>query len=118
MAVNYGGKQFVVSEIRHNMTKKSSDISLLSIDVGLEGILQGVEEGIVFETNRASPSTYIQNQEENITMFGSIKVNIYSRYRIREIGEGAFLIGGYPSRGIIGKNGLAIGTIKKQELRY
>ena len=118
MAVNYGNRQYVVSEIKHNVTRKMSDVSLLSIDVGLEGILQGVEEGIVFETNTVSPSTYIQNKEENIAMFGSIKVNIYSSYRVREIGEDAFLIGGYPSRGVIGKNGLAIGTIKKQETRY
>ena len=118
MAVNYGNRQYVVSEIKHNVTTKMSDVSLLSIDVGLEGILQGVEEGVVFESNTVSPSTYIQNKEENIAMFGSIKVNIYSSYRVREIGEDAFLIGGYPSRGVIGKNGLTIGTIKKQETRY
>ena len=73
MAVNYGDKQYVVSEIKHNVIRKMSDVSLLSIDVGLEGILQGVEEGIVFETNTVSPSTYIQNKEENIAMFGKDK---------------------------------------------
>ncbi len=118
MSIDYGGKQYFVSESKHNTISKSTDLSLLSIDIGIEGILQGIEEGVVFQTNEVSPLTYIQNQEENLTMFGGIRVNIYSSYTVREIGEGAFLIGGYPSRGVIGKNGLTIGTIKKSRSRY
>ena len=118
MAINYGGTQHVITEVIHHPLKKSADLVLLTIDTGLEGVLQGINEGITMEGNETNPNNLIQNLKENITMFGRIQIRTIVRVSQRLVSTTAFLIGGVKgnnTRGLIGKSGLPIGMNKSQE---
>jgi len=118
MAIDYGGTQHVITEVIHHPLKKSADLVLLTIDTGLEGVLQGINEGIVMEGNETNPNNLIQNLKENITMFGRIQIRTIVRVSQRLVSTTAFLIGGVKgnnTRGLIGKSGLPIGMNKSQE---
>jgi hypothetical protein len=119
MAIDYGGTQHVVTEVVHHPLRRSADLVLLTIDTGLEGILQGINEGISMESNETNPNSFIQNLKENITMFGRIQIKTVVRVSERIVSTTAFLIGGVKgnnTRGQIGKSGLPIGMNKTQEI--
>lgn len=118
MAIDYGGTQHVITEVIHHPLRKSADLVLLTIDTGLEGVLQGINEGITMEGNETNPNNLIQNLKENITMFGRIQIRTIVRVSQRLVSTTAFLIGGVKgnnTRGLIGKSGLPIGMNKTQE---
>jgi len=119
MAIDYGGTQHVVTEVVHHPLSRSADLVLLTIDTGLEGVLQGINEGISMESNETNPNSFIQNLKENITMFGRIQIKTVVRVSQRLVSTTAFLIGGVKgnnTRGQIGKSGLPIGMNKTQEI--
>jgi len=119
MTVDYGGTQHVITEITHYPIEKKSDIVLLTVDTGLEGVLQGINESMTMEDNQTNPSTFIQNIKENISMFGRLQVRTIVRVTQRGVDTTAFLIGGVKgnnTRGLIGKSGLPIGMNKSQEV--
>ena len=123
MAIDYGGTQHIITEITHYPFEKKSDIVLLTIDTGLEGVLQGINEGITMEGNDTNPTQFIQNIKENISMFGRIQIRTVVRVSERGVSTTAFLIGGVKgnnTRGLIGKSGLPIGINKsiEQEREY
>ena len=118
MTIDYGGTQHVVTEIVHHPLSRSADLVLLTIDTGLEGVLQGINEGISMEGSQTNPNNLIQNLKENITMFGRIQIRTVVRVTHRIVSTTAFLIGGVKgnnTRGLIGKSGLPIGMNKGQE---
>lgn len=119
MTVDYGGTQHVITEITHYPIEKKSDIVLLTVDTGLEGVLQGINESMTMEDNQTNPSTFIQNIKENISMFGRLQIRTIVRVTQRGVDTTAFLIGGVKgnnTRGLIGKSGLPIGMNKSQEV--
>ena len=119
MTVDYGGTQHVITEITHYPMEKKSDIVLLTVDTGLEGVLQGINESMTMEDNQTNPSTFIQNIKENISMFGRLQIRTIVRVTQRGVDTTAFLIGGVKgnnTRGLIGKSGLPIGMNKSQEV--
>jgi len=118
MTIDYGGTQHVITEITHYPIEKKSDIVLLTVDTGLEGVLQGINETLAMEDNQNNPSNFIQNLKENIAMFGRLQIRTVLRVTERGVATTAFLIGGVKgnnTRGRIGKSGLPIGMNKSQE---
>jgi hypothetical protein len=119
MTVDYGGTQHVITEIIHYPIEKKSDIVLLTVDTGLEGVLQGINESLSMESNDTNPSSFIQNIKENISMFERLQIRTIVRVSQRQVDTTAFLIGGIKgnnTRGLIGKSGLPIGMNKSQEV--
>ncbi len=119
MTIDYGGTQHIVTEITHYPIEKKSDIVLLTVDTGIEGVLQGINETLAMEDNQTNPSNFIQNLKENIAMFGRLQIRTVLRFTERGVSTTAFLIGGVKgnnTRGRIGKSGLPIGMNKSQEV--
>ncbi len=120
MTVKYDGGNKVVTEIKHMPMKNMSDLTMMNLDTGIEGILQGVAEGSTVGANDSNPATYVQVVEQNLALFGKVELRIVSVVKERGVFNTAYLIGGVKGthdRGKIGKNGLPIGVNKTRERR-
>ena len=72
MTIMYGGVNRVITEALHMPVLGLSDLTLLNIESGIEGVLQNLSEGSNFSSSEKAPLTYIQVVEENLSMFGKI----------------------------------------------
>jgi hypothetical protein len=120
MTVKYDGGNKVVTEIKHMPMRNMSDLTMMNLDTGIEGILQGVAEGTSVRANDSNPATYVQVVEQNLALFGKVELRIVSVVKERGVFNTAYLIGGVKGthdRGKIGKNGLPIGVNKTRERR-
>ena len=116
MVIKFSGENKVVTEVKHMPVKNLSDLTLLNLDTGIEGILQGLSEGTTVGANDTNPATYVQVVEQNLALFGKVELRISSVVTARGVFNTAYLIGGVKGtqdRGKIGKaGGLPIGGNK------
>ena len=121
MTVSYGGEDRVITEIKHMPLTKMSDITMMNVDTGIEGVLQSISEGATSVSSTDAPLTYVQIVDENLSMFGKIELRISTQITERGVNNTAFLIGGVKGtkdRGKIGGTGLPIGANKTGSVRY
>ena len=121
MTVSYGGEDRVITEIKHMPLTKMSDITMMNIETGIEGVLQSMSEGATSVSSTDAPLTYVQIVDENLSMFGKIELRISTQITERGVNNTAFLIGGVKGtkdRGKIGGTGLPIGANKTGSVRY
>lgn len=122
MVIKYGGENKVVTEVRHKPIKNLTDLSLLNLDTGIEGVLQGISEGSSVSSNNTNPATYVQVVEQNLALFGKVELRLSAQVTERGVFATAYLIGGIKGtqdRGKIGKSGgLPIGGNKTARRTY
>ena len=121
MTVSYDGDDRVITEIKHMPLTKMSDITMMNIETGIEGVLQSMSEGATSVSSTDAPLTYVQIVDENLSMFGKIELRISTQITERGVNNTAFLIGGVKGtkdRGKIGGTGLPIGANKTGSVRY
>tara|TARA_Y100000593_G_scaffold37102_2_gene71975 strand:- start:2243 stop:3664 length:1422 start_codon:yes stop_codon:yes gene_type:complete len=114
--VVFNGVQTAVVESRHKLPEGISDLVLMNVDTGLEGVLTGIREGSVIEKQGSNPDTTQQKQTINLGFFGNIKINVALNIKERGVGTTKILLGGTKgtkTRGKIGKNGLQLGAAKR-----
>ena len=112
----YDGATKTVMEVRHNLPEATSDLVLMNIDTGLEGVISDVMEGMVIEDTTTAPDTIIQKQTIDLSFFGQIKLLCTLNIQVREVGTSGMLLGGTKgtkTRGKIGGNGLGLGAVKR-----
>jgi len=115
MVIKYGGNNKVITEIIHHPLEATSDLTLLNLETGLEGVLQGIGESSTVMSNNESPSTYVQRVGHNLSFFGEVDLIVTTTVTSRRVNNTAILIGGVKgtrTRGKIGGNGLPIGMTK------
>jgi len=113
--VVFNGVQTAVVESRHKLPEGISDLVLMNVDTGLEGVLTGIREGSVIEKQGNNPDI-LQKQTLNLNFFGNIKINVALNIKERGVGTTKMLLGGTKgtkTRGKIGKNGLQLGAAKR-----
>ena len=121
MTVSYDGNDRVITEIKHMPLTKLSDITMMNLDTGIEGVLQQISEGANSISSTEAPLTYVQVVDENLSMFGKIELRITTQITERNVGNTALLIGGVKgtkNRGLIGGTGLPIGANKTGSVKY
>ena len=114
--VEYAGQQKAVVEVTHRLPEGISDLVLMNVDTGLEGVLTGIREGAVIESEPTNPVTVVQKETLNLNFFGEIKINVGLNILQRGVGTSKMLLGGTKgtkTRGKIGKNGFKIGATKR-----
>ena len=120
MSVNYKNDNRVISEARHYLHTGLSDIVMLNIDTGLEGVLQGIQEGAVVSNSATNPVKSTQQQTIELGFFGRVNVNITAYITQQGVASTGLLLGGVKGtkqRGMIGKSGgLPIGRNKGQRI--
>tara|TARA_R110000751_G_scaffold307884_1_gene433598 strand:+ start:681 stop:2084 length:1404 start_codon:yes stop_codon:yes gene_type:complete len=115
MSIKYGGQDKIVTEVVHRPLENMSDISLLNLETGIEGVLQSITEGTTVESSEENPVTFVQIVETNLALFGKLELRIQSSVVHNTVHNTAILIGGVKgtkNRGLIGRNGLPVGTNK------
>lgn len=105
--IRYANKEYAVMEAKHRMSDRLSDFNFLSLESGVEGVLQSIQEG---STNNV-PQNEIINQIENIdfNFFDSVDIHSTLLITLKEYSTGGFMLGGNAGRGTIGGAGDTIG---------
>ena len=98
--IEYEGQRRILTEVRHNLTNNSADLVFLTVDSGIEGVLQGIIEGA--QNTGSRPEIVEQISEENLSLFGEIKIVTIPIITIQGHGTSGFIIGRAMNRGVIG----------------
>lgn len=121
MTIMYDGVNRIITEARHQLERRTTDLVLLNIDTGLEGVLRGVSEDAVAIISDENPDINVQIINENLGFFGRVELRITTVASLRGVGDTRMLIGGTKgtkNRGTVGKNaGLPMGSIKTKRRR-
>ena len=100
--IEYDSKKYILTEVRHRLQDDVADLVMLSIDTGIEGVLQGILMGAT-GTGKI-PDTINQISENNLALFGNFE--IISFVTLTQQGHGAagdgMIIGKAIGRGVIG----------------
>lgn len=111
--VDYAGSKKVIMEAKHVMSQRTTDFTFLSLEKGVEGVLQGIGHGMVAAASGKNTDQTSQILNENITLFDSVEIVITPRITLRGIEDTKFLIGPAGNRGALGGANKAIGSGKK-----
>ena len=103
--VDYNGDKKLIMESRHTTSSRLTDINFISIQSGIEGVLQGVSQGMVASSSGTNPDTISQTTEENLSLFSSVEIKVIPiiTLRVVESLNSKFAIGKAAGRAIIGK---------------
>lgn len=116
MTIMYDNELRIITEARHYLDRKTSDLVLMNIDTGLEGVLSGIVEGTIALALDENPNGGVQIVSEDLGFFGKIDLKVSKNVVVRGVGDTRLLIGGTKGtkkRGTVGKNaGLPIGSNK------
>lgn len=100
--IEYDGKKYILTEVRHRLADDVADLVMLSVDSGIEGILQGILQGAT-GTGKI-PDNINQVSEDNLALFGEFEIISFTL--ITQKGHGAagdgMVIGKAIGRGVIG----------------
>ena len=107
--VRYGDKEFVIMEAKHSMSNRLSDFNFLSLQSGVEGVLQSIEEGTSNADDVQQNELTKQIEDIDFNFFDSIDIESSLIIVVREYSTGGFMIGGNAGRGTIGGAGDTIG---------
>jgi len=112
--VEYEGKRLTILEAQHRAASALSDFVFLSVESGLEGVLQGIESGSVSSSSKRRPDKTNQITDENFSFFDSLEIIVTPTITVTELSHAGFLIGRNSERGVLGGNNETIGLIEKE----
>ena len=98
----YDNEKHIVTEARHRMSDAQSDFVFLSVDIGIDGVLQGILEGSITEASTVNNEQGYQIVEENFSFFNSLDINILPVIMVTKVSPDGYLIGQNAGRGRIG----------------
>ena len=110
--VTFRGSKHVIMEARHKFSEGTSDFVFLSIDIGVEGVLQDLSDSAVTAGINASVDTSTQIKKEDLSLFDGLEVVIMPITHNRMVGPSGFLIGRNTARSLLGIGKEKIGTSK------
>jgi len=118
--VSYDGVKKMITESRHTLSNRLSDLNFISVQKGIDGVLRGVSEGMVAASSGDNPDQISQKEEANLSLFSSIEISILPIITIRGVERlnSKFAIGKAAGRGAIGgaSGQKAIGASKFGEM--
>lgn len=98
--IEYDGKRRILTEVRHNLASNTADLVFLTVDTGLEGVLQGILEGAQNIDSR--PEVVEQVVEANYSLFADIEIISIPIVTLQGHGYSGFIIGRAMNRGALG----------------
>ena len=110
--VVFKGKRHVIMEAVHRFSEKESDFVFLSLDTGIEGVLQGIADGGISASYTELFNDSEQVKREEISLFDDLEIIITPISMTRTVSSSGFLIGKNMTRSTIGLGNEAIGTNK------
>ena len=105
MIIEYDGQRKILVEVRHKLASNTADLVFLSVESGVEGVLQGLLEGT--KNTGDLEDSIEQIVEKNMALFGDLE--IISVVITEVVGHGVsgdgFIIGRGMGRGVVGRSG-------------
>ena len=93
MTVIYDGETRLVSECQHDINKQQTNIVLLNIDTGIEGVLQDIADGSEVVGSIENPQTAIQIVKEEFAFFSQLNLRTTLVTHTRNVGNNKLIIG-------------------------
>jgi len=102
MVIEYNGERKILIEVRHRMAQNATDLVFLSVESGVEGVLQGILQGT--KNTGAQEDTIQQIVEKNMALFGDIEIISVIITEVQGHGTSGdgFIIGRGMGRGVVG----------------
>lgn len=98
--IQYEGRNRILTEVRHNLSENTADLVFLTVDSGIEGVLQGILEGA--QNTGSRPEAVEQIIEKNFSLFADIEIITVPIVTIQGHGTSGFIIGKAMNRGVLG----------------
>lgn len=98
--IQYEGRNRILTEVRHNLSENTADLIFLTVDSGIEGVLQGILEGA--QNTGSRPEVVEQIIEKNFSLFADIEIVTVPIITIHGHGKSGFIIGKAMNRGVLG----------------
>ena len=116
--IEYEGVSRILTEVKHNLSKNTADLVFLTVDTGIEGVLQGIVEGA--QNTGSRPEIVEQITESNLSLFGDITLVIRPTISMQGHGSSGFIIGRAMNRGSLGGSDAAevVGGSKTTVIRF
>ena len=114
--VVFKGKRHVIMEAVHRFSEKESDFVFLSLDTGIEGVLQGIANGGISAAYTQAYDESEQVTREEISLFDGLEIVITPITVTRTVSPSGFIIGKNMTRSTIGLGNESIGTKKSYSL--
>jgi hypothetical protein len=118
--VNYNGEKRLIVESRHTLSSRLSDFNFITVQKGVEGFLQGLNEGMVASSSGDNPDDITQRTEQNLSLFSQLEIRAIPIVTVRAVEtiNSKFAIGKAAGRATIGKAGTdrVIGSSKYGEI--
>lgn len=102
MTIEYNGQRKMLVEVRHRLASATSDLVFLSVETGIEGVMQGILDGT--KNAGRQVETVQQIVEKNMALFGDVEIVSMVMTEIRGHGSpgDGFIIGKGMGRGMVG----------------
>ena len=112
----YGEKRYVIMEAQHSLTNRMSDFNLLSLQAGIENILQSIDESAVSSIDVKSENLKEQIIKENLNFFDEIRVTTKVNIITNIVEDAKLILGGNSNRVGLGASAKTIGMNKSVPL--
>lgn len=116
--VTYKGKKYTIMEAEHSFDSSLSNFKFLALDAGLEGAIQGVNEGFVAQGNLINKDTTIQIQKEDLSLFDELDISFFTVVKTRDVSNSGYIIGKNAGRSLLGIGKESLGTAKKKAISF
>lgn len=110
--VEYNNSMYVVMESKHKLSDKMSNFTFLTLDTGIEGVLQNITTGSISRGSIENPDKSSQITDENLSFFDSLDISIIPIITLKHVSPNGLLIGRNDGRGRIGGNYEPVGLNK------
>jgi len=114
--IMYGEKRYVIMESQHSLTNRTSDFNLLSLQAGVENILQSIDESAVSSIDVKSENLKEQIIKENLNFFDEIRVTTKVNIITNIVESDKLILGGNSNRIGLGASAKTIGMNKSVPL--
>tara|TARA_R110002020_G_scaffold216353_4_gene423931 strand:+ start:6289 stop:7725 length:1437 start_codon:yes stop_codon:yes gene_type:complete len=103
--VSYQGEKRLITESRHTLSSRLTDMNFVSVQKGIEGVLQGISKGMVSASAGDNPDIISQKTEKNLSLFSSLEIRTIPIITVRVVESlnSKFAIGKAAGRATIGK---------------
>ena len=91
--VEYGNSLHVVMTTKHKLSNRLSNFKFLSLDTGIEGVLQSITRGSIAESSTKMPEKTNQIVDENLSFFNKMDLVILPLIKVRKVSSAGLLIG-------------------------
>ena len=110
--IMYGEDKHIIMEAQHSLTSRMSDLKFLSLQAGVETVLQSIDESAVSSIDVKSDNLKEQIVKENLNFFNEVKITTKVNIITNAVIDTGLILGGNSNRVGLGSTAETIGMNK------